>query len=353
MAEAQVEAPAPSVDGAPPESAGPTEASERAGPARSDLATLKPMVETVGAIATQLSLLGAVLVYFGAVSSRVEARFFGLAPSQLDYSTQELVFRSVAPLLGPLSVGGAFGVFLLQLNSLAARRADHIEGWPRTGAAVRAGRVVGLLLLVAGAVWQWRLGFRHSYWSPLFLAAGAVVLLAARGIAAMVRARASERAAGPGDPGVRSDVSPFRALDPHSKLVLGFVVVFAAFGFTARLAQADGFRRAVAAVSQLDERAAVSVLSEEPLIINRRGVACLPVVGSRFTHRYLGLHLLFHRHSRYYLVPSGFDVNNGVVIVLPDSTAIRVEHDVTAQLRSVEGLPAVPPVTSPDPELRC
>ena len=323
---------------------------------RADLASLKPLVETVGAIATQLSLLGAVLIYFGTVSSRVEARYFGLAPGQLDYSTQELVFRSVAPLLGPLSVGGAVGVFLLQVNSLAARRVERIGTWPHTPRLVRAGRVVGLLLLVIGAVWQWRLGFRHSYWSPLFLAAGAIVLVAARGVAAMVRAGITEAGGVDGDgdaPGEVAQVSPIRALDPHSKLVLGFVVVFAAFGFTARLAQADGFRRAVAAVTALEERAAVSVLSEEPLIINRRGVACLAVDGSRFTRRYLGLHLLFYRGSTYFLVPSGFDVNNGVVVVLPDSSAVRVEHEVTPQLRSVEGLPPAPPVASPDPGLRC
>ncbi len=319
---------------------------------RTDLVSLKPLLETIGALAAQLSVLGAVLVYFGTVATRVEARFFGLDPSQLNYSNQELLIRSIAPMLGPLTIGGAVGVFVLQLNAVAGHRAQAVEGWPLTRVVIQIVTAIGLALLAAGAIWQWRLGSRHSYWSPLFLGVGAALLICARGTAAMLHQRAaSEDAATVEEEPVRS--SPIRALDAHSKLVLGLVMVFALFGFTARLAQSDGFDRALSMVSNLDERATVSVLSEEPLILNRRGVACFPVAGSRFTRRYSGLHLIAFRDSRYYLVPSGFDTNNGLMIVLNEAPDIRVEYDATPLLRSVNGLPSRPPLVSPDPDLRC
>ncbi len=329
-----------------------------AGSARqTDLISLKPLLETVGVVAAQLSVLGSVLVYFGTVATRVEARFFGLDPSQLNYSNQELLTRSIAPMLGPLTIGGAVGVFILQLNALAAHRAAVIGGWRWTRVVIQTVTAIGLVLLAAGAIWQWQLGSRHSYWSPMFLGAGAALLLCARGTAAMVQHRQAAEAAGDGAHGEDAagpvGQSPIRALDAHSKLVLGLVLVFALFGFTARLAQSDGFDRAVLMVSNLDERTTVSVLSEEPLILNRRGVACFAVTGSKFTRRYSGLHLIAFRDSRYYLVPSGFDVNNGLMIVLNDGPEIRVEYDATPLLRSVEGLPPRPAVTSPDPNLRC
>lgn len=71
-------------------------------------------------VAAQLSVLASILIYFGTVATRVEARFFGLDPSQLDYSNQEFLVRSIAPMLGPLTIGGAVAVFVLQVNTLAA-----------------------------------------------------------------------------------------------------------------------------------------------------------------------------------------------------------------------------------------
>ncbi len=319
---------------------------------QNELISLKPLLETIGVVAAQLSVLGSVLVYFGTVATRVEARFFGLDPSQLNYSNQELLTRSIAPMLGPLTIGGAAGVFVLQLNALAAHRSATVGEWRWTKAAIRTATAIGLVLLAAGAIWQWQLGSRHSYWSPMFLGFGAALLLCARGTAAMVQQRESAGVTAGADQ-ESIGPSPIRALDAHSKLVLGLVMVFALFGFTARLAQSDGFDRAVSMVSNLDERTTVSVLSEEPLILNRRGVACFAVTGSTFTRRYSGLHLIAFRDSRYYLVPSGFDVNNGLMIVLNDGPEIRVEYDATPLLRSVEGLPPRPAVTSPDPNLRC
>lgn len=320
------------------------------------------MVETVGLVAAQLSVLGSVLVYFGTIATRVEARFFGLDPSQLDYSNQDLLMRAIAPMLGPLTIGGAVGVFLLQLNSLAARRAERLDRWALAGPVIEGVTFLGLGLLAAGAAWQWHLGSRHSYWSPLFLGLGAILVLGGRGTSAMLRhRRQARRPAASATPAPETaaatvaakPMSPIRALDAHAKLVVGFVLVFAVFGFTARLAQADGFRRAISLVTDLDQRTTVSVLSEEPLVLNRRGVACFPVADSRFTRRYTGLHLVAYRNDRFFLVPTGFDVNNGVMVVLPDDSAIRVEYDATPQLRRAEGLPTRPPVESPDPTLRC
>lgn len=318
-------------------------------PRATELVSLKPLVETVGLIAAQLSVLGSVLIYFGTVAMRVESRFFGLDPSGLDYSNQELLVRSIAPMLGPLAVGGAVGVLVLQLNSFLGTRADRLAGWSIAGPAITGGTMLGVALIVVGAVWQWRLDSRHSYWSPLFLGGGAVVLLLVRGTAALIaspgRSGSAERDGRP--------TSPIRALDAHSKLVLGAVLVFAAFGFTARLAEADGFRRAVRLVTDLDTKATVSVLSEEPLVINREGVACFEVTGSRFTRRYTGLHLIAQRNGTSYLVPVGFDTDSAVTIALPDTPSIRLEHDATPQFRSLSGRPPLAPLRSPDAELAC
>lgn len=313
------------------------------GPA-SNLVSLRPMLEIVGLVLAPISLIASVLVYFGIVRTQVEADFFGVDPAVYGYSSQDHVARSIAPLLGPLAVAGVAVALIVQANAWFSRHVDEVARWRWSRPAALWTARAGFALIVIGAFWQWQVGSRHSYGAPLFLGVGGVLAAAGTGINAMIathRRRPDER------------VSPASALGAGSKVALSFVIVFAAFGSAARLAQADGFDRALALATDLERRPSVTVLSEDVLGINHRGVVCLEVRGSRFTRRYLGLHLLANRNGRYLLIPNGFDRNSAITIDLVESPAIRVEYDVAPVLRAAAGRDPAPSSLRTDPNLLC
>ena len=148
----------------------------------SNLASLKPMLEVVGLIAAPLSIVTSVLVYFGIVGAQVEANFFGLDPADYNYSNQEHISRSIAPMLGPLAMAGAAIAVGIQANSLAARKADHIAASARLQHVAAWALHLGIVSIVFGAAWQWRLGSRHSYWAPIFMGVGGIASAGARGV---------------------------------------------------------------------------------------------------------------------------------------------------------------------------
>ena len=254
-------------------------ASEQSGPRRaSDLGNLKPMLETIGLVAAPLSFIASLLVYFGIVRTRAEAEFFGLDPAIYGYSTQDHIVRSLAPMLGPMAVGSVAVVLAVFLNGWIGVTVRPGSGGSRERLVDYSARL-GVGLLVVGAAWQWVLGSEHSYWAPVLLGVGGVVTAVALGVRAMAKHESNDDSA---------PTSPIGALPAGAKLALGFVVVFAVFGLVTRIAQSEGFDRAKAMVTDLDTQPSTSVLSEDVLSINHRGVACFAVSDSRFTRRYMG-----------------------------------------------------------------
>lgn len=297
-----------------------------AGPAETGLSQAKKLLELAGSAAAALSIVASALSYFGALSAQTEALFFGLDARIYGYSTQDLITRSVAPMLGPLALAFLGVLLVIWANDALG---DH-RGAPSRLLSVRwqAGALAGgIVLMATGAAWQLRYGARHSYWSPPMLIVGALLTGTARGMLTLRRTAGGRgrtaRAAR------RRPVTPMQALDPGTKLVLAFVVLFAVFGFTAKHAQATAWDRAQAIASNVEVQPQVTVFAEQPLALTGNGVACFEIRGSRYTRRYLGLRQLFHGNGYYVLMPAGLDAANIVTYVIPEDDTLRVQYDAT------------------------
>src|ERR1700729_1167863 len=83
---------------------------------------LEQWVSTGATIVAPVTVLGALLFYFGYVSSRSQYAYFGVDVDTIGLSTQDYVIRSPQPLLVPLLVLTLAGAGILMLDAAVRRR---------------------------------------------------------------------------------------------------------------------------------------------------------------------------------------------------------------------------------------
>lgn len=82
---------------------------------------LEQWLSTGATVVAPVTVIGALLFYFGYVSSRAQYAYFGIDVDTIGLSTQDYIMRSPQPLLVPLLVLTLIGVGFLTLN-LTIRR---------------------------------------------------------------------------------------------------------------------------------------------------------------------------------------------------------------------------------------
>ncbi|HEY4568335.1 MAG TPA: hypothetical protein VIH10_02685, partial [Kribbella sp.] len=97
-------------------------------------------VSFAAGIVTPITLLSALLFYFGYVSARSQYEYFGIDVDTIGLSTQDYVMRSPQPLLVPLLV-----ITLLSVAALLLHNAIH-----PTATAVRRAAGVAIVVLSIG-----------------------------------------------------------------------------------------------------------------------------------------------------------------------------------------------------------
>ncbi|WP_326950584.1 hypothetical protein OG439_18450 [Amycolatopsis sp. NBC_01307] len=262
-----------------------------------------------------LTLLTAVLFYFGYVSARARYEYFGVDVDTIGLGTQEYIMRSPQPLLTPLLVVAAAG-----LGSVAVRAA--VRKRIRTATAVRRlGRVaqgIGLTTLIAGLVLVSGYTFLRDWWlfglvTPLLIAVGAT----------LVRYGATVRRSPDGAP-------PFR----RSSVVLGYLVLaVSVFWMTATTAQWSGRGLAMADATRLDKLPSVILDTKESLYLRSPGIEetkLPPSEGQTFHYRYRHLRLLIHGKDRMFLVPDRWSASDSTIIV-PLDGSVRVQFQFQNQ----------------------
>ena len=268
-----------------------------------------------------VTLVTALLFYFGWTRAYTQARYLGADASVFGYSTQDYLLRSVDSLFLPLIV-----LTLAGLLALLGHRAvvDRLAAEPPDPGLARAGTLLaatGLLLVGYGLLYSLVL-FRVQnrvldVTGPLALGLG--VLLA--GYGAWLRRRASGRTSR----GVlASDQAPWLA-PTAAGLLLAFsaLSLFWAVGNYARWRGLD-FAQAVVASYQL--RPGVVVYSPQRLGLAGDGVLEQELPGDdlAYRYRYSGLRLLDRVSGTYFLLPESWD-EAPRLILLPDDAGLRVE----------------------------
>lgn len=273
----------------------------------------KRTLEVLSVVGPPLTVVTALLVYFGWARTDAQAKSMGLDVSLFGYTVQDFILRSIQSLFQPLAWLAVIGLLWLMLDRAVA----HVLESPRHRKPVMVSATVLLLLGFIFAAVMWivvtaRPGQSVLY-TPFLIAAGLVVGSWGLGV--------RRRAAGSTPPGAYAGR---RGIEGWLVFVL---VTLLLFWGTSDYAQALGRGAAIdyqerahllpTAVVYSKERLAVTVpnVKEEAV-----GTEAAPL------YRYTGLRLLVVSGGRIFLLNDGWSLERGRVVVLPDNGSVRVEY---------------------------
>lgn len=292
--------------------------------------TRQDVFSVLGALGAILTLLTAVMFYFGWRRSDVQSRAMGIDVSLFGFSTQDYVLRSISslylPILAMLFLGLGWTwlhlrvVRMLSSSTLRSNaRATSIAAWTSLCVAV-VGVVLAascLLFVVAAGlrspprIVTWLAGqLRHDQWAvPLVLVSATLTATYAWWLHRQLRpARAA------------AGSTWHKALS--TVLIVG-TIVLGSFWILEEYAEAVGGGMALQVISTVDQQLTRAiVISSIPLGIQAPGVrqerlgeAESPNVRYRTT----GLRLLARSGGKVVLVHDGWTPETGTVVVLADS----------------------------------
>ncbi|WP_410612642.1 hypothetical protein [Amycolatopsis sp. lyj-109] len=285
---------------------------------------LERLVEAGKAVIPPLTLLSALLFYFGYVSARSQYEYFGVDVDTIGLGTQDYIMRSPQPLLTPLLVFAAAGAGSVAVHS-AVRRRIHPAASARTVRRMRrlgrGGQVAGLACLAGGLLLllgylilrDWRL---YGLVTPLLIAAGCTLSGAGSALGRLLR------------PPVPA--TPFRRT---STALVYLVVAVSAFWMTATVAQWSGRGLAMDQANRLGKLPSVILDTKESLFLRSPGIQetkLPPSEGQTFHYRYRHLRLLIHGKDRMFLVADNWSASNSTIIV-PLDGSVRVQFQFQNQ----------------------
>jgi hypothetical protein len=260
-------------------------------------------VSFAAGIITPVTLITALLFYFGYVSARSQYEYFGIDVDAIGLSTQAYVMRSPQPLLVPLLVLTLLAVAGLLLHNAIQPRAGFV--------AVRQARLAAIVLLALGVL--------SLLMYPVLggLAYYALVVPLVIGLAAAVLAYLSYL------------TTKLQDQRPDVVLIalLAVVALTCAFWATATTAQYSGRGLAKSAARHLDRFPVVILDTKERLHLRSPGVeetALEPRAGQTFNYRYRGMRLLIVGENRLFLVPQQWNASD-TTLVVPLNESIRVQ----------------------------
>jgi hypothetical protein len=264
-----------------------------------------------------LTILTALLFYFGWARSDQQARAMGLDVSLFGYSTQDYVLRSIRALYVPLLV--LAGAMTASLAAHAAVLRVLAVDQHR-----RRLRVLGRVLLAVGLVavggsTAWALASPGS--APLVVP---LILAAATAVAAYGRWLATEAS---------EESTPTPQLVPWQRalrtLLIGAVITLALFWELSDFAGVVGRASAQQLAASVPAMPRATAYSSVPLAIRAPGVeeTALDVAAdaapTAARYRTTGLRLLVRSGGRFFFVHDGWSPQSGTVIVIPDDGATR------------------------------
>ncbi len=279
---------------------------------------LQSAISVITTIGPPLTIVTALMIYFGWARSDTQARLMGLDVSLFGFSTQDFVLQSISTLYVPLLTIAALALGVLALH----RRVDDALRRPPSRPTLRlAGRLgcgIGLAVAVVALVVAMQPASRGSLLVPLVLAAGVSVAGYGGWLAGA--------AAGPGTVPTPRQPPRERAL---RKLLLGSVITLALFWEVSNYAGVVGrgyAQQLEVAVPRLPQATAFSA---GPLGIEAPGVreeeirTSARADGDPVRYRTTGLRFLVRSGGRLFLLHDGWTTRNGTVVVLPDNEQIR------------------------------
>jgi hypothetical protein len=313
-------------------------------------------VSLVGTIAAPVTVVGAVLFYFGYVSSAAEYAYFGINVDIIGLSTQDYIMRSPQTLLAPLLALTLVSATFLTLNAAVRTRITRavadvaevavpgVSRVQRTSRVIQASRISGTALLAVGVVMLFSYPYMRDWAlyglvTPLLIGIGAAVVAYASHILSLLRRlQRNQRPAGQegriASPAYEETGGALLARRTAGVFVYVMIAV-SIFWVNATIAQWSGRGLAEYAAVHFDELPSVILDTKEQLFLRDPSsivtVSQLPPSqGQTFHYRYRGLRLLIMGQGRMFLVPAQWDPSDSALIVPLDGSA-RVQFQFENQ----------------------
>lgn len=275
----------------------------------SSASVLRPVV----AFAANVTVITALLYYFGWRRTATQDYRLGLDPEIFGLSTQDYVLRSVGPVLRLLAVLGVLLMVAVYLDRWLWRRAQRagpadVAVRVALGICATAWFVLPALALMMNRLWPANGAIYISV--PLVIAAG-VLLLLYRGH--LLRALQ-----------LSEPVLPGRLLleGGSAALIAGVALFWAA----ANYAVVDGNRAADGFVAHFRQQGGVVLYSEKSLSLDGANEQRLTAADSTYSFRYSGLWLVTQSGGHYFLVRDSWRPGDGSFVMLADDDkSIRLE----------------------------
>ncbi|GAA2904254.1 hypothetical protein Acy02nite_85690 [Actinoplanes cyaneus] len=282
-----------------------------------------------------VSLVSAVLFYFGYVSAHAQYEYFGVDVDVVGLGTQDYVMRSPQPLLVPLltlALAGAGGLLLhlvLRRRIAVASRANRER---RVRRLLRVAESAGAVVLAAAVALLFaypRIGLGEFFGLlvPVLLICGAGLIWYTWRLADLLPPAAEPAGRDPGEPAA---ADPAPRLRRGARFLLAVVLVAATFWATATVAQWSGRGLARDVAARPDHLPRVILDTKERLYLRSTIVeeTRLPVAeGQDFHYRYRRLRLLVTGKDRMFLIPEVWSASNTTLVVPIDDT-VRVQFQV-------------------------
>lgn len=277
------------------------------------------LLPLLGALASQVAFVTAVLYYFGWAHHRAFYGHFGVPAAMLGFTTQDYVLASLSAMFVPVLVTLLIALALLPLHRVPAVHARRtarprrtLRGWV-LGLAVTGGSLT--VLVAVAALIPTPLAAPLATPGPVLLVAGAAFSACALGLRWRHRfligsAHASRVATRAG------------VLALVSIAVIGYIWAVAAYG------ERKGAREAAhAEAAHFIDRPTVLVFSTERLALEGAGtqVGEISAPGERYRYVYSGLWLLARAGDRWYLLPQQWQRGRDRVFLLEDDESVRVD----------------------------
>ena len=264
------------------------------------------LMKFITSIGSPVALATALLFYFGWVRSEEQARAFGADASVFAMSTQDYVLRSVNVLFFPLILMFLVALLLLRLDRWL-RAGPDAPPWLET--VGRLLQMSWLVFLPLGFVLYAVAGRSGDVSLPLWVALSVV----APAYGTVLRRRATGERGG-------------------SRVAVGILIALVTvilFWQTERLASLGGEALADDIKDNLGERLTrVELFSVTDLHLDGPGVTTERIGGAvegEYGYSYTGLYLLQRSGDKYFLLTDGWGEGQGRLVVLPDTSSIRVE----------------------------
>jgi hypothetical protein len=278
------------------------------------------LADVVERVIAPTTLLAAFAYYFGREFTFARVNAYGLDASLLGLTAQDYVLRSVDALfvpLGALVLGALVAVTAHRVIDAYSRSARSVHWlWPLGMTLASTG--LALLLVGVYAIFGDVPSLAQTWYLLPSLAPGIGMLLLAYG-AKLARPAWFKEA------GTSQTV----------KFLVGSFLILSLFWTGSVYARALGRGRGEAVLDNLSARPAVTVYSQQRLLLQGPGIrettlspgqsSHIPPSEPEFSYRYDGLRLIIRSGGNYFLLPERYSRSTGATIMLKESSALRFE----------------------------